>query len=216
MFRDRFDAAGRLAERLMKYRGRADALILAIPRGGLEIGCVLSRSLGLPLDVLMIKKIGHPFNPEFAVGSVSLLRSCVSQEALKQYGIPQGYVAGEIRRLRKELKRRYDLYRGGAGPLPLKGRIAIVADDGVATGSTLLAAIELARSEKPEAVVAAVPVAPRCILEALEKAADEVVCLEAPEDFFAVGQYYERFNPVADEEAARLLQEANESLKPAA
>lgn len=209
MFRDRMDAAGQLADRLAAYRKRRDAVVLAIPRGGVQVGYVLSRSLALPLDILLIKKIGHPHNPEFAVGSVSLSRASINQEALDRYAIPRQYVAAEIRRIRRDLRKRYELYRGGEKPISIRGKIAIITDDGVATGNTLFAAVDLARREGAKAIVVAVPVAPRHALKALEKAADEVVCLEAPEEFSAVGAFYEKFDPVEDNEAMRLLKEAN-------
>ena len=213
MFQDRFEAARQLSDRLGKYKNHRNSVVLAIPRGGVQLGFVLSQSLGLPLDVILIKKIGHPLNPEFAIGSVSLSRVSVTEEALKQYEIPRAFVAAEIRRLREELKKRYELYRGGEKPIPLRDKIVIVTDDGVATGNTLFAAVDAVRREHPKSVVVAIPVAPKHALKLLEQKADEVVCLEAPEEFSAVGQFYNHFDPVQDQEAIRLLKEANLSLK---
>lgn len=209
MFRDRMDAAAKLVERLAVYRRHREAVVLAIPRGGVQLGYGLSQSLGLPLDILLIKKIGHPYNPEFAIGSVSLFGASINPEAIEQYGIARAYLAAEIRRIRRDLKRRYKLYCGNEKPASLRGKIAIITDDGVATGNTLLAAIELARREVAKKIVVAIPVAPRHALKELKKAADEVICLEAPEEFSAVGAFYERFNPIEDNEAIRLLREAN-------
>lgn len=204
MFADRFDGGRQLAERLKAYSGQ-DAVVLAIPRGGLQTGYAVAITLKMPLDVVLIKKIGHPYNPELAIGAVSLTGRVLNEEI----PAPADYIESETQRLREVLRRRNEQYRGDQPPIDLKDRVAIIVDDGIATGSTMLATIELVRSMKPSKIVMAVPVAPPHSLEKFRKIADDVVCLEAPEYFMAVGQFYERFPQVEDEEAIRLLREAN-------
>lgn len=207
MFRDRLDAAGRLAAKLQRYRNLKDAVILAVPRGGLPIGGALARELGLKLDVILTKKIGHPANPEFAIGAVSLTDAAIDAALVERERIPPSFIASEIARIRENLRQRYRMYRGAARPLPVAGKTVILTDDGAATGRTLLAAIELLRSEGAGRIVAALPVAPPDTLKVLERSADEVVCLEAPGDFVAIGQFYEDFSQVADEEAVSILRD---------
>lgn len=208
MFRDRRDAARRLVRALVRYRGRADALVLAVPRGGLPIGALLARELGLKLDVILTKKIGHPDNPEFAIGAVSLAGEAVDSALIERERIPPAFIAGEIARIRDGLRRRYRMYRGAAKPLPVAGKTVILTDDGAATGRTLLAAIDLLRKDGAGKIVVALPVAPPDTAAALESRADEVVCLEVPEAFMAIGAFYSDFSQVPDEEAVSLLKDA--------
>jgi len=209
MFHDRFDAAIRLAGELRNYRKGNDALVLAVPRGGLPIGGVLASELGLPLDVILTKKIGHPNNPEFAVGAVSLTNATVDTDLLERERIPVDFIASEINRLQESLRRKYRMYRGASRPLPVAGKTVILTDDGAATGRTLLAAIKLLRREGAAKIVVALPVAPRDTLEVLKHSADEVVCLEVPEDFAAIGEFYADFSQVSDEEALSFLEGKN-------
>lgn len=204
VFIDRFDGGRQLAERLKAYAGQ-NAVVLAIPRGGLQTGYAVATTLKLPLDVVLIKKIGHPYNPELAIGAVSLTGRVLNEEI----PAPEEYIEAETRRLREVLKRRHEQYQADRPPLDLQGRIAIIVDDGIATGSTMLATIELVKTLKPAKTIMAVPVAPPHSLEKFRRVVDEVVCLESPEYFMAVGQFYERFPQVEDEEAIRLLREAN-------
>ncbi len=205
MFHDRHDAAVRLLRRLQGYRGRRDALVLAIPRGGLPIGGLLARELGLPLDVILTKKIGHPYNPEFAIGAVSLTGETLDEGLARREGVSAEWLASEVARIRGTLRERYRLYHGAGEPLPVAGRTVILTDDGAATGRTLLVAIELLRREGAAKIVAAVPVAPPETVELLEARADEVVCLEAPSSFMAIGEFYGDFSQVSDREAAAIL-----------
>lgn len=208
MFQDREDAARRLAGRLKGYAGRKDAVVAAIPRGGVVVGAVLAKALRLPLEVILTKKIGHPSQPEFAIGVVNLAHEVIDEDVVARERIPREYIRGEIARLRELLRRRYEEYRGGREPLTLKGRTVILVDDGVATGNTMAAAVRLARDEGAARVVVAVPVAPPDTLERLRALADEAVCLLAPESFMAIGQFYGDFEQVDDEEAMRLLRES--------
>ena len=205
MFRDRRDAARRLVRELRRYRDREDALVLAVPRGGLPIGALLARELGLTLDVILTKKIGHPDNPEFAIGAVSLSGESVDDALIEREGIPSAFIAAEIARIRESLRQRYAMYRGAAKPLPVAGKTVILTDDGAATGRTLLAAIDLLRKDGAGKIVVALPVAPPDTVEILEDRADEVICLEVPEAFVAIGAVYSDFSQVSDEEAVALL-----------
>lgn len=205
MFRDRSDAGLRLARKLQKYHGRADAVVLAVPRGGLVIGAEIARELRLPLDICLAKKIGHPENSELAVGAVSLHTEQVDYAMLKQAGISTDYIKEEIKRIREGLRAQYKLYRGVENPVALADKIVIVTDDGVATGRTLLAAIALIRQERPAKLVCAIPVAPAQTATLLSLQADEVLCLETPQHFSAIGEFYRVFGQVSDEEAARIL-----------
>lgn len=205
MFHDRHDAAVRLAGRLRAYRGRRDVVILAIPRGGLPIGAELARRLGLGLDVILTKKIGHPHSPEFAIGAVSLGGETVDAALAAREGIPADWLAAEIERIREGLRERYRRYHGSGEPPSVAGRTVILTDDGAATGRTMLAAVDLLRRQGAARIVAALPVAPPETVALLETRADEVVCLEAPSSFMAIGEYYDDFTQVSDGEAAALL-----------
>ncbi len=205
MFADRRDAGRALARRLARYKGREDAVVLAVPRGGVAIGAALAEELGLPLDVILTKKIGHPDNPEFAIGAVSLTGEAVNSGLIEREGIPREYVDSMIERIRESLWQRYRLYRGTSRPMSAAGKTVILADDGAATGRTLLAAVELLRRDRAGKIVVAIPVAPPDTLATLERSADETVCLAVPADFMAIGQYYRDFAQVSDDEALALL-----------
>ncbi len=206
IFTDRFAAAKELAKKLQKYKHNKNAVILAIPRGGLQTGYTLAKELNLKLDIILTKKIGYPGNEEYAIGAVSL-KSIFINEMHKD--ISNDYINSEIKKIRKTITERYQKYLGDKKPTNLKDKIVIITDDGVATGSTILAAIDLVKQENPKRIVVAVPVGPANTIRQLKKKADEVICLIVPETFFAIGQFYQEFAHVEDEEAIRLLKEAN-------
>jgi predicted phosphoribosyltransferase len=210
MFKDRFDAGKKLAKALQHYKNR-DGVVLAVPRGGVEIGYVLAQELDLPLEIVLSKKIGHPNQPEFAIGAVSLESRIVNERP----DVSDEYIEKETSRLRQLLRERYKSYYGDRQPLSLEDKIVIIVDDGIATGNTLLSTVELVRHHRPRWVVVAIPVAPPDSLRHIEQAkgVDEVVCLLAPRDFYAVGQFYENFEQVEDEEVVRLLKELWQSKK---
>ena len=201
-FLDRTEAGELLASKLLHYRG-TNAVILAIPRGGVPVGHALARVLGLPLDIVLVKKIGHPVNREFAIGAVS-------PDALildERFEFPVDFVQKEVARIRAEMEEQARTYRGDHAPLDLRGRTVIVVDDGVATGHTLLATIDLVRRSKPAHLVVAMPVVPANFVPKGREVADEFIHLIAPADLMSVGQYYGSFAPVEDAEVVRMLNE---------
>jgi putative phosphoribosyl transferase len=204
LLHDRTYAAFLLEDKLRHYKHK-NAVVLAIPRGGVPIGYQLSRLLGLPLDIIISKKIPHPLNPEFAVGSV-----CGEEVILDDTGktLPQEYLQKQIERLIEEEKTRYQYFRGGHPPIELKGKIAILVDDGIATGDTVLSAIKKIRKQKPAKIVLAVPVASTTANQLLAPVVDEFVCLLLPFRFSAVGEFYENFSEVTDEEVIHYLQKS--------
>ncbi|MBU0460330.1 MAG: phosphoribosyltransferase [Nanoarchaeota archaeon] len=210
IFKDRFAAGKLLAEKLIEHKSKENTLILAIPRGGLETGFSLAKELNLPLDVVLTKKIGFPGNPEYAIGAVSLKSEIIFESLITTGQVSRQYIDEEIKKIRKKLKMKYYHYRENRDPLDLKNKLVILTDDGAATGRTLLAAIKLVKQEKVKKIIVAIPVShPETVKKLKEKA--EVVCLETPRDFFAVGQFYEHFNQVNDKEAIKLLKEANKN-----
>jgi len=206
LFKDRYDAAHQLIPELKKYKGDKDAILLAIPRGALEMGAVLRDELKISLDIVVTKKIGAPGNEEYAIGSVGPDGSVqVNEDVIASYGIPSSYIQDEAKRLQHVIKRRYEDYRGDPKPPNLKDKIVIVVDDGIATGFTTLAAVQYIRKQKPKKIVLATPVSAVDSYEKLKKEVDEMICLDVRSDFFAVGQFYQVFNQVEDDEAKKLL-----------
>lgn len=202
------EAAGRmLARRLMSYAG-ANVVVLGIPRGGLPVAKEVADALGAPLDVIVVRKLGAPGQAELGIGAVvdgDHPRAIFNQEILEYLGVPDEYIDAEVGRQLKEAKRREAAYRGGRAKIPLAGKTVIVVDDGIATGSSVRAALRGVRREKPKQLVLAVPVAPVESVEALRGEADEIVCLETPGNFFAVGQFYRDFHQVTDDEVKEIL-----------
>ena len=206
IFKDRKEAAEKLYAALKSYQAKKDVVLLTIPRGALEMGKVLREKLKLPLDIVVTKKIGAPGNEEFAIGVVDPEGNFSYDEGiLASYGIPLSYIEEEAERLKHVIKRRYEDYRGDAQPPELKRKTVIVVDDGIATGRTTEAAIDYLRRQQVKKIVLAVPVSAVDSASRLEKKVDEFICLERPLDFYAVGQFYENFPQVSDEEAIKIL-----------
>jgi putative phosphoribosyl transferase len=201
MFKTRYEAGIQLAAKLEKYRS-TNAVVLAIPKGGVPVGFELAKALGLPLEIAPYKKIVHPFNPEYYIGSVFINGTAINKEVMD---VSMDYIHKEadllLQELRKELKR----YIGDHNPINLKNKTVIIADDGVATGFTILAAIDAVRREQPKRIVAAIPVAPSFIVDKLLNVADEFVCLIKPDYFLAVGQFYEDFPEMTDGDVIKCL-----------
>ncbi len=207
MFRDRIEAGRQLAAALDDLCHQPVPLVvLAIPRGGVIVACEVARALHAPIDVCLTHKIGAPGNPELAIGAVADDgTSLFDQFLLEELGVPLAHLTGEIAHWQKELARRAAAYRGERPRVPVKDSVAVVVDDGVATGSTLCAALRSTRAAGAYRVIAAVPVGPSATIRHLGKEADRVVCLSTPHDFWAVGQFYESFTQVSDEEVIEAL-----------
>ncbi|WP_242084915.1 phosphoribosyltransferase [Aestuariivivens sediminis] len=210
MYKDRIEAGRLLAEKLENY-SNTDAIILAIPRGGVPIGYEISEKLHLPLEIVLSKKIGHPLHKEYAIGAVTLKSSVLSDAAAD---ISPLYIKEEIEHIRGLLKRRHQDYYDYRKPLELKGKILIVVDDGIATGNTMLSIIKMLHDEKPDRIVVAIPVAPYDSIKKLKASpyVNDVICPLVPDYFRAVGQFYADFEQVDDLEVKQLLNKGfNES-----
>ena len=204
IFADRLDAGERLAKGLAHLAG-SECVVLAIPRGGVIVGEVIAHEIGAPLDVVVPRKIGAPGNPELAIGAVAPGIRVLDPRMVGALSVTDRYLEREIAEQEAEIERRQNAYRGGRPPQPVEGRVAIVVDDGVATGSTAVAALRWARARGAERVVLAVPVAPPQSLERLRAEADEVVVLETPQPFLAVGEWYRDFDQTTDEQVVSAL-----------
>ena len=206
MYQDRNEAGKLLATKLEKYN-KTDAIILAIPRGGIPLGFIISEKLNLPLEVVLSKKIGHPLHKEYAIGAVTLKNSVFSDAAAD---IPTLYIDKEIKNIRSLLKKRYADYYGDRKPLQLKGKTLIIVDDGIATGNTMLSIIKMLHDEKPSKIVVAIPVAPDDTIKKLQASpyVDEVICPLVPDSFQSVGQFYQDFDQVDDTGAKQLFKKA--------
>lgn len=205
IFQDRTHAARLLCEQLKK-RKITDGVVLALPRGGVPVGYEIARALHLPLDIFLSKKIGYPGNPEFAVGSVTLEGAVLNSTAA---AVDPVYLEEQIVKIRLRLQHQYERYYGNRQPLRLSGKTVILTDDGVATGNTMLAAIQvIRRKDLPARIIVAVPVAPTDVAQKLREAADELICPVITDDFFAIGAFYENFETVEDEEVITYLEHA--------
>lgn len=204
IFADRSDAGRRLGQAL---RGRVAgrAVVLAIPRGGVVVGEEVARAVGAPLDVVVPRKLGAPGNPELGIGAVAPGVRVLDRRAIERLGIPEAYLEREVVHQEREIERRQMAYRGGRPAVDLGGAVAIVVDDGIATGGTAVAALRWARRNGASSVELAVPVAPPQTIALLEDEADEVVVLATPQPFLAVGEWYEAFEQTSDAEVIEVL-----------
>lgn len=207
MFQNRSDAGKQLAERLRQYKG-ANAVVLALPRGGVVVGYEVARLLGLPLDIVAARKIGHPQHPEYAICATDEKGTLLCNEAEAEL-VDQDWLSGEIEQQKKEVARRIKVYRGGKKSTQVTNKVAIIVDDGIATGLTMRLAIKAVKEQKPDRIIIAVPVAPSDTVREIRREADEIIVLEPPKDFMgAIGAHYQEFEQVEDEEVIRLLQSA--------
>jgi putative phosphoribosyl transferase len=207
MFVDRIEAGARLAEALEHLEGE-DVVVLGVPRGGVEVAAEVALARGWPLDIVIPRKVGAPFNPELGLGAIAAGVRVLDERMIHTLNVSPDYLEEEISAQEEEIHRRTEAYRGGRPPVDVRGKVAVVVDDGVATGGTAAAAVRWAKAQGATRVVLAIPVAPREALLRLSKEADEVVCLGTPEPFFAVGQWYERFPQTSDREVVELLERA--------
>lgn len=204
-FRDRTDAGGQLAAALDRYGG-GDVLVLGIPRGGVPVAAEVARRLGGELDVIVARKLGAPLQPELAIGAVTANGGLyLDRVAIDELGVPDSYLKAAIGLESAEARRREELFRGARPAAPIEGRTVIVVDDGLATGATMRAALRSVAKHGPERLIAAVPVGAADSLAMLRAEADEVVCLLTPEPFWAVGLYYQEFEPVEDQVVMEIL-----------
>ncbi|REJ81740.1 MAG: phosphoribosyltransferase [Bacteroidetes bacterium] len=204
-FESRESAGEELSQKLWKYRnGRT--VVIGIPRGGVPLAAVVAKNLNLPLDVAVVKKIGHPSNPELAIGAVSSEGLILDPEAAK---IPEDILMERIKTVKEQVKRQNELYRGQIKEQKLDGVRVIVIDDGMATGNTMRATLNLLRKKNPASIILAVPVASRESVRKTRFIADEFICLMEPDLFFSVGQFFRDFRAVSDKEVSRLIADAN-------
>jgi predicted phosphoribosyltransferase len=216
-FRDRRDAGRQLAERLREYRGRPDVLVLALPRGGVPVGFEVARALGAPLDVLVVRKLGLPGNEELAMGAIASGEVRVlNPDVVEQLRIPEPVIERVAAQEQLELERREELFRGGRAGIDPAGRTVILVDDGLATGSTMKAAIQALRQRHPAEIVVAVPAAPAQTCREMGDLADRVVCLLQPTTFGGVGEWYLDFRQTSDGEVRSLLEAAQTDRRTAA
>jgi putative phosphoribosyl transferase len=204
ILKNRIEAGLLLSEKLKKYK-QSDSVVLAIPRGGVPIGYVIAKSLNLPLDIVLSKKIGHPNNKEYAVGAISLDSIIIDEHP----EVSRAYIEKETIRLREILKEKNSFYRGNRKPLDIKDKNVIIVDDGIATGNTLLVTIDMLRKSNPKKIIVAVSVLPFETVNLFLEKADEFVYLIASKNFNAVGAFYEEFDQVSDDEVIRMLNESN-------
>ena len=210
IFANRTDAGQELALRLRKYANRDDVIVLGAPRGGVPIAFEVATALRAPLDVFVLRKLGVPGREEFAFGAIASGGvQILDRRAMEGWGITGLDIERVTRAEKQELERRERAYRGGRPPLDVSGLTVILVDDGIATGSSMRAAIRALRQMKPARIVIAVPVAPSSTCSQLQFEADELVCLEMPEPFYGVGQFYGDFSQVSDEEVKKLLENAS-------
>lgn len=209
MFRDRTDAGRRLAKLLRKYADRDDVVVLALPRGGLPVGVEIAKSLGAPLDVFVVRKLGVPGHEELAMGAIASGDVRVlNEEVVHQLDISDRDLDAVATREAEELERRERLYRQQREPVDLAGKTVILVDDGLATGSTTRAAVKAVKKRDPASIVVAVPTAAPSVCRSFETEVDEVVCAMTPEPFYAVGAWYQEFTQLTDADVRRILQEA--------
>jgi putative phosphoribosyl transferase len=210
IFRDRTEAGALLAAEVVRRldgKPREQVVVLGLPRGGVPVAAAVARALDAPLDVIVVRKLGVPYQPELAMGAIGEDGARVlNEQVLSVTGIREKDLAEVERRERIELEGRARAYRGDRPPIDLAGKTAIVVDDGIATGSTVAAACQIARQRGAERVVVATPVAPPSSIRRLASVADDVIALLTPEDFFAIGEWYLDFSPTSDDEVRQLLQ----------
>lgn len=204
MFKDRQDAARQLCEEL-KHHETKNAVVVALPRGGVPIAYVIADEFSIPLDIILSKKVGHPFNKEIAIGSVSLYGQVLEHTP----GVSQEYLEEEIEKIRQQLVGQNERYRSNHEMVRLKDKVVIIIDDGIATGNTILAGIEVVRLQHPSKIIVAVPIAPPETIKKLRDKVDQIICLQSPGDFNGVGQFYEKFDQISDNTVLLLLEKSN-------
>jgi putative phosphoribosyl transferase len=210
-FYDRFDAGRRLAERLARYRDRVDVFVLALPRGGVPVAFEVAKALHAPLDVFLVRKLGLPGHEELAMGAVANGNiEVLNEEVVGPRRISQELIASVAQRERERIRQQREFYRHGAPPPDVEGQVAILVDDGLATGATMRAALAALRKQRPKRLIIAVPVGALETCNELKREADEVVCLLSPHQFYSVGMWYRDFGPTSDDTVKQLLKQGRE------
>lgn len=205
-FKDRHEAGIKLAEQLKKYKNDKDVIILAIPRGGVEVGYEIAKFLNVKLDIIVTKKIGLPDDEEFAVGSIGPDKGVMlNEETIRIYNVPKEYIGSQKREIGEEIERRYKAYKGKYELQSLKNKIVILTDDGIATGFTAKAALNYIKTKKPRRLILAVPVAPADFSREIKKEVDDFVCLHSTSLFFSISSFYDSFPQLTDEEVMDYL-----------
>src|SRR3989344_2720299 len=211
IFKDRLEAGELLAKKLRKYKGK-DTLILAIPREGVVVGSVVAKELECPLDLIIIRKLGAPGNPELAIGATTSYGSLIlDQELISKLKISSEYIKSEHRKQLLEAKRREKVFRVSSA-LKISGKNVILIDDGLATGSTVMAAITAIKQKLPKKIILAVPIAPKSTMKLIEPEVDILIVLDTPENFYAIGQFYQDFPQLSDDEVIGFLNERKSTL----
>jgi len=209
LFQDRFEAGQVLAQRLTHYRNQRDVIVLALPRGGVPVAFEVAKALEAPLDVFLVRKLGFPAHPELAMGAIASGGVRVlHDEVVDQLNVPQEVIDRVAEREQQELDRQQELFRQGREPPKVRDRTVILVDDGLATGSTMRAAVKALRTQGAKRLVVAVPVGSADTCAEFSQEVDEAVCAASPQDFRAVGVWYDDFSPTSDEEVQSLLAEA--------
>ncbi|MBO0911473.1 MAG: phosphoribosyltransferase [Acidobacteria bacterium] len=217
LFEDRFEAGRVLASRLSEFARRSEVVVLALPRGGVPVGYEVAQALGAPLDVFVVRKLGTPGQEELAMGALAPGGATVlNREVIQALGISQQTIDGVIAREQRELERREREYRDGRPPLEVRGRTAVLVDDGLATGSSMRAAAKALRKRSAAQIVVAVPVSSPITCADFETEVDRIVCAATPHPFWAVGQWYRNFSQIADSEVRELLERAATAALPRA
>jgi len=205
-FTNRIDAGQQLAKALSGYKNDPLAVVVALPRGGVPVAHPIAKSLGLPLDIVVPRKIGAPFNQEFAIGAIMEdKKGYFNDDTIRALRVPREYIDMEIEKEAKEAQRRLRVYRGDRSPQDFSGKTVIIVDDGIATGATMRASIASIRSKNPKQIVVAVPVGPADTLREIAAIAEKVVCLSSPNPFQAVGNFYHNFGQTEDEEVIKRM-----------
>jgi putative phosphoribosyl transferase len=211
LFQDRQDAGRRLAKELSHYAGRSDVVVLALPRGGVPVAFEVAQALAAPLDIFLVRKLGVPGHEELAMGAIASGGVRVlNQEVVQTLDIPAALIDAIAQREQRELERREQAYRGNHPPAEIAGRIAILIDDGLATGASMRAAVAGLRRQQPAKIIVAVPTAAPESCEMFEQEVDEIICAETPQPFYGVGLWYRNFSQTSDAEVRTLLQQAAE------
>jgi putative phosphoribosyl transferase len=205
IYKDRIDAAKQLVKLLLIYKNCKDAIILALPRGGVVLGDIIAKDLNLKLDIIISKKISSSISKELAIGGICENSIFLNEELINDLKMSEAFLKKEIEEKKKEILERKKLYNKNKTPLKLKNKIVILVDDGIATGATIIAAVDAIKKMLAKKIIIAVPVAPYTTIETLRKLADEIICPYTPDDFYAIGQFYDNFEEITDKMVLDIL-----------